>query len=503
MDLEHDRIPSLLAKFSIPAITGMVVNALYNVVDRIFIGQGVGSTAFSSLTVTMPLAIVILAFAMLVGIGCAPLISIALGEKRKDEAERVLGNGIALLVILSLLITAAGLAFMHPVLIFLGGSEETLGYAEEYMRVIYCGVIFQMLGFGMIHMMRASGNPRASMQTMLLGAILNTLLDPVFIFWFGWGIRGAAYATIIAQAASMLYVLYYFMGPKSHLTIHPKYFRVTPGHAWRIFSVGVSAFATQIGSCLVIAVANQQIRTHGGDAALGAMGIINSFAMLFLMPVFGLNQGAQPIVGYNYGAKQYDRVRLTLKYTGRISALICLLGWLVVESAPGLVIGLFTQDAELSRSAWSALRIFFMFLPLVGPQIIFTVYFQAIGQAKRALWLSMLRQIIILIPMYLLLPRFFGLTGVWLAAPVTDCLSFVITLAVFSVNIRRLGVEVKPESGRRGDTAQALAIEEFEQDLAASQPAAALQSQSARFVLPTQGEVEKELAEPGRHAQRQ
>ncbi len=235
MNLERDTIPSLLWKFSIPAITGMLVNALYNVVDRIFIGQGVGDVAFSSLTVTAPLSIIILAFGMLVGFGCAPLISIFLGEKNKEAAERVVGNGLALLILLSVFITVFGLAFMHPVLIFLGGSEETLGYAVEYMRIIYYGTVFQMVGFGMTHMMRASGNPRASMTTMLLGAIMNTVLDPVFIFWFGWGIAGAAFATVVSQFASMVYVLYYFMGERNALVIRIRHLRATPAHAWRIF----------------------------------------------------------------------------------------------------------------------------------------------------------------------------------------------------------------------------------------------------------------------------
>lgn len=482
MDLGRDPIPALLMRFSIPAITGMVVNALYNVVDRIFIGQGVGPVAFSSLTVTAPLSVIILAFAMLVGFGCAPLISISLGRQDKEAAERIVGNGLTLLVVLSILIAVLGILFMHPILVFLGGSEDTLGYAEAYMRIIYYGVVFQMVGFGMTHMMRASGNPRASMNTMLLGAVMNIILDPIFIFGFGWGVEGAAYATIISQFASMVYVLNYFMGKKSVLAIRGRHLNATPRQVWRIFSVGVSSFATQIAASVVIAVANRQIQLHGGDTALGAMGIITSFGMLFLMPVFGLNQGAQPIVGYNFGAERFDRVKQTLKYTLTAAGAICLVGWLAVELAPGVVIRLFTQDPELAEASRLALRVFFLLLPTIGPQILCTVFFQAIGRARMALTLSMLRQVIILIPMYLLLPRYFGILGVWLAGPVTDCLAFVITMWVFTVNIRKLGTEILPETERSGEAAQEEAVEEFAQEVAAQ--TATVSSQSARFLKP-------------------
>ena len=438
MELDKDKVGSLLLKFSIPAIAGMVANALYNVVDRMYIGHGVSAIAFSSLTVTMPLAMIVMAFAMLVGFGSAPLISINLGRHDKDAAEKVVGNGIMLLLIVSVFLTVFGMLFIHPLLLLFGGSEATLSYAEDYMNIIFGGVAFQVVGFGMTHMMRASGNPRASMYTMLVGAGLNCILDPIFIFGFKWGIQGAAYATILSQLVSMLYVLSYFLGPKSHLRIRPRYFRLEAHIVWRILSVGVSSFATQLANSAVFTVANSQIMRHGGDLAMGAMGLINSFAMLFMMPVFGLSHGSQPIIGYNYGAERFDRVRETLRYTLSTAFVFGLVGWLLVQFATDLVILMFTTDPDLTATTRGAIRTYLFTLPIIGPQLLGAVFFQAIGQARKALILSMLRQVIILIPMYLLLPRWWGLDGVWRAAPITDALAFCVTAYVFGSNIMRL-----------------------------------------------------------------
>lgn len=425
--LRSEKIGTLLLKFSIPAIVGMLVNALYNIVDRIFIGQGVNALAITGIGLVFPIMTVMMAFGMLIGIGSTALISIRLGEKRQDEAEHILGNAFTLLVIVSLAITVLGLIFIDPLLVIFGASPDTIGYAKDYIVIILYGTIFNALGFGLNNIIRAEGNPKAAMLTMLLGAIINTILDPIFIFVFNMGVKGAAYATIIGQLANTIYVLSYFNSKKSILKIHRKHMKLSKEIVIGIFAIGMSPFAMQMAASVVQLLSNNALKTHGGDLAIGAMSIISSAVMIFFMPIFGINQGAQPIIGYNYGAKQYDRVKHTLKLAVGAATVISLVGFITVQVFPQAIIRIFNDDPELLRIGSSGIRVYLAMMPIIGFQIVSANYFQAIGKAKISMFLSLLRQVTLLIPLLLILPPIFGLTGVWLSAPTADFISSIIT----------------------------------------------------------------------------
>ena len=307
--LGEGSIPSLLLKFSAPAIVGMMAQALYNVVDRVFVGQAVGPLGITGTTVSFPFFLVQMAFSMLIGFGAAALVSIRLGERKKEEAERVLGNAFVLLIAVSLLLTAVGLVALDPLLRLFGASAESAPYARDYLQVLVAGSLFQAIGFGLNALIRGEGNPRVAMYTMLIGALLNTILDPIFLFYFGWGMRGAAAATVISQAVSAVWVVCYFLRGSSLLQIRMGNLNLHWSVCASIVAVGSPMFAMQIAASVMNAILNNQLRVYGGDLAISAIGIIHAVALFIAMPIFGLNQGAQPIIGYNYGAERYDRVK--------------------------------------------------------------------------------------------------------------------------------------------------------------------------------------------------
>lgn len=426
--LGEEKVGTLLFKFSLPAIVGMLVNALYNMVDRVFIGRGVGALAISGLAVGFPLSIINMAFGMLIGIGSSTMISIKLGEKKKDEAERILGNALVLIILISICLSIIGLIFLDDILKIFGASQETLPYARDYMKYIMAGALLQNIGFGMNNIIRAEGNPKIAMATMLIGAIINTILDPIFIFVFKMGIKGAAIATIFAQTVSSIWVLYYFFSGKSTLKIKRENLSLHKGTIKTIMSIGISPFSMQIAASLVTTILNKNLLTYGGDLAVGAMGIINSISMLFFMPMFGINQGMQPIIGYNYGAKQYKRVRKTLKLAIMASVTIATIGFIVVEVFPTALIKIFNSDEQLVSIGTHGIRIFLSLLPIIGFQVVSSNYFQAVGKAKIAIFLSLSRQFIFLIPMIIILPPMFGLNGVWIVGPVSDILAALVTM---------------------------------------------------------------------------
>jgi len=426
--LGDGNIVNLLFKFSIPAIVGMLVNALYNVVDRIFIGQGVGSLGIAGITIGFPIMIVMMAFGMLIGLGATSLVSIRLGERKKEEAELIAANAMMLLIIISLLLSMIGLVFLNPLLKFFGASENVLPYAREYLRIILCGSLFSGIGFGINNLIRGEGNPRYAMFSMLIGAITNTVLDPIFIFVFGWGIMGAALATIISQALSAIWVMYYFLSGRSLLKLHFKNLRLKMDIVVKIIAIGSAPFAMQIAASVLTVILNNSLLRYGGDVAISAMGIINSISMLILMPIFGINQGAQPIIGYNYGAKKFERVKQTLKLAIFAATFVVVIGFIVSRVFPQQLIRLFNnKDEELVRIGVRGLQIFLAFLPIVGFQIVSANYFQAVGKPKHAMFLSLSRQVILLIPAVLILPRFFQLDGVFMAGPVSDLGSSILT----------------------------------------------------------------------------
>ncbi|MEG1257012.1 MATE family efflux transporter [Clostridium sp.] len=454
--LGEEKITTLLIKFSIPAIVGMLVNAFYNIVDRMFIGHipEVGNLAITGIGVTMPISTIILGFGMLVGLGTATTISIKLGQQKKDEAEKILGNAFTLIIIISLSITVIGLIWGKDILSLFGASENTLGYAQDYMQIIFMGTIFNMLSFGLMHTIRASGSPNMAMASMLIGAITNIILDPIFIFVLGMGVKGGAIATVIAQLFSAIWGISFFVKGKSTLKVRVKNFKLEKKFVLSIFAIGVSPFSMQIAASIVQVISNNSLRVYGGDLAIGAMTIVNSVAMIFLMPIFGLNQGMQPIVGYNYGAKQFDRVKEAIKYPQRVATIIAVVGFLVVELVPGVLVKAFNSDAQLLQITKHGMRIFLSMVIFIGPQIIRTNYFSCVGKAKKSMFLSLLRQVILLIPCLVILPRIplpgggvLGLTGVWMAGPVSDFLSFIITTLMFNKEMKLLDEAMVEENG--------------------------------------------------------
>ncbi len=431
-ELGSAKIPSLLLRFSIPAIIGMLVNALYNIVDRIFIGQGVGPLGIAGATIAFPLMLIQMAFAMLIGLGATSLISISLGEKKNEKAESVLGNAFGLMILISLLLSVLGLILLDPMLRLFGASETVLPYARDYTSIILAGTLFQSIAMGMNNFIRGEGDPKTAMKTMLIGAILNTILDPIFIFVLKMGVGGAAIATVLSQAVSGIWVLSYYFTGKSHLKIRLRNLLPRKEIVMPILAIGSAPFTMQIAASFVNAIVNNQLNIYGGDLAVSAMGILFSVAMLFFMPIFGINQGAQPIIGFNYGARAFDRVRHATLIAIGAATVFMLTGFVAIQLAPRVFISLFAGSSpELIDLGVHAIRRYFMMMPLIGFQIVSAGYFQAVGKPKHAMVLSLSRQVIILIPLLLILPGFWGLEGVWFAPPIADFLSALLTALFF------------------------------------------------------------------------
>ena len=439
LQLGEERIGKLLLRFSIPAIIGMLVNGLYNIVDRIFVGRGVGSLALTGIAISFPITLAIMAFGMLIGIGATAVISIRLGQQKREEAERIVGNAFSLLVGITLLISILGYLFMDPLLVGFGASADVLPYAKDYIRIILIGAVFQSIGFGMNNFIRAEGNPKIAMYTMILGAVLNTILNPIFIFGLHLGIAGSALGTVISQFVTSVWVLYYFLGNRAMLKLRLRNLKLEWVFVKDILAIGISPFSMQLVGSFVTVFLNKSLASYGGDIPIAAMGIITSIAMLILMPIFGIGQGAQPILGYNYGARKYDRVKQTLKLSVFAATGVMFLGFLIVELFPITLMSLFSKDPELIRVGANGMRIYLMMLPIIGFQVTVVGYFQATGKPRKSLFLSLSRQLIFLVPMIWILPRFLDLTGVWLAAPVSDLASAVLTALWLLKDLKQLG----------------------------------------------------------------
>ncbi|WP_317311959.1 MATE family efflux transporter [Clostridium thermobutyricum] len=441
--LGTEKVSKLLISFSVPAIIGMLVNTLYNIIDRMYIGniEGVGKLAITGVGITMPIMTIILAFGMLVGIGTASRISIFLGKGDKETAEKHIGNAFVLIIIFSILITIIGLAFLDKILVVFGASSSTEIYARQYMQIIFAGTIVSMLSFGLNHSIRSDGSPKIAMLSMLIGAIINIILDPILIFIFNLGVRGAAIATVISQFVATIWILYYFTKGQSSIKLKKENFKLKKYIVLSIFSIGISPCSMQIAACIVQVIANNSLKHYGGDLAIGAMTIVQSIGMIFLTPIFGLNQGSQPIIGYNFGAKKYNRVKTTVFYGAITATIIVTIGWLVVQLAPQLLIKIFNNDPELLEIAKNGLRIYLLFIPVIGLQIISSNYFQSVGKAKISMFLSLLRQVILLIPFMIILPRIFGLNGIWMAGAISDLLSAIITCCIFYNSLKKLNKE--------------------------------------------------------------
>ena len=423
-------VRKLLWEYSLPAIVAMLASSLYNIVDSIFIGHGVGALAISGLAITFPLMNLSAAFGSLIGAGGATLLSIKKGQHDVESAERVLGNIVSLNLLLGTLFMLFGLLFLEPILLFFGASSETLPYAYDYMFVLLIGNLVTHLYLGLNSAMRSTGAPRKAMLTTLMTVFINCVLDPLFIFVFDWGIRGAALATVVAQLAALIYTLVHFLNPRQELHFKRDIFTLRRRVAVSIFSIGMAPFVLNACSCLVVVVINQSLLKYGSDLAVGAYGIVNRIMMLFGMLVLGFNQGMQPIAGYNYGALKMDRVKSVLKQTILYASLVMTTGFLVVELFPELVARMFTTDAELLSISETGLRIVFAMAPVVGFQMVVSNFFQSIGHASKAVFLSSTRQLLFLVPLLVILPHFFGVIGVWLSLPISDVLSSALAAVV-------------------------------------------------------------------------
>lgn len=449
-ELAEMPVSRLMLKYFIPSFVGVFVNALYNIVDRIFIGQGVGSLALSGVSAIFPIMLIVMGFGMLIGIGTGVLVSINMGRRDMDRAEKVLGSGFLLMLLVSVLITAIGFSIKGPLLRSFGATDETLGYANDYLDIILAGTVFQVVGFSLNNVIRAEGNARIAMFSMIISAGTNLVLDPVFIFGFGMGVKGAAYATVISMMVLSVWVLIHFTGKRSVVKLKAKDIVFDRIILLEITAIGMAPFFMQIANSFVQALLNKQLISFGGDLAVGAMGIVNSVATLIIMAMVAINMASQPILSFNYGAKTYRRVKDTLRISIIAASGIAVLAFLLVEALPGELVKLFnSSDADLLAIGKQGLRLGLMALPVVGFQVVTGNFFQSLGKAKIAVLLTLLRQVIILIPLLYILPGVFGLRGIWIAMPLSDVGSAIIVTFFLVSHWRKLGHQIQPTNQRR------------------------------------------------------
>lgn len=430
-------IGKLLVEYSIPAIIGMTLTSLYNIIDSIFIGHGVGALAISGLAITFPLMNLLVAFCTLVGVGGATLSSIRLGQKDKKGAEDILGNVAILCVINAIFYGGLAFIFLEPILFFFGASEATLPYARDFMQVILLGSPISYVMIGLNNIMRATGYPKKAMLSSMLTVGCNIILAPIFIFVLNWGIRGAALATICSQFIGMLWVLYHFYSPKTYIRFQRHSMRLKQHIIANIFAIGMSPFVMNVCACCIVIFINNRLLNYGGDMAIGAFGILNRIQMLFVMIVMGITMGMQPITGYNYGAQHFDRVKRTLKLGITAGCIITTLGFIIGELFPGIFVGMFTDNHELTDEATLALRTGILSFPVVGAQIVITQFFQSIGKARISIFLSLSRQLLFLLPGLAFLPPFYGVEGVWFSMPLSDALAFAVAALMLAYHYKK------------------------------------------------------------------
>lgn len=436
--LGTEPIGKLLLQYSIPAIIGMTITSLYNIIDSIFIGHGVGPMAISGLSITFPLMNLVVAFCVLISAGGATISSIRLGQKDIKGATDVLGNTLMLCLTNAVLFGGLAYLFLDPILFFFGASTGTLPYARDFMQVILLGTPITYTMIGLNNVMRATGYPKKAMLTSLVTVIANVIIAPVFIFHFGWGIRGAAMATVLSQFIGMIWVVNHFRNKESFVHFMPGFWKMKKRIIGSIFSIGMSPFAMNVTACIIVILINNSLQKYGGDMAIGAYGIINRLLMLYVMVVMGLTMGMQPIVGYNYGAQKIDRVKHTLRLGIIVGVLITSSGFIICELFLHTVSAIFTDSDELIDMASSGLRICTLMFPFVGAQIVISNFFQSIGMAKISIFLSLSRQLVYLLPGLLLLPPLYGVKGVWISMPVSDGLAFVTAVVILMVYIKKV-----------------------------------------------------------------
>lgn len=439
--LGREPVFKLLISFSLPAIIGMTASSLYNIIDRVFIGNGVGPLAISGLALTLPIMTLTAAFGAMIGAGASAMVSIRLGQQRKDDATNILGNTLILNFIIGLFITIAGLIFLDPILYAFGASDDTIPYARDFTQIILLANLFNHNFIGLNNVMRASGYPGKAMWSSILTVVINLILAPVFIFVFDWGIRGAAIATAIAQLAGFCWVMLHFLNKNSFLHFKKGYYRLKKRIVKDILSIGMAPLLMNATASLVAVLVNTSLVKYGGnngDLAVGAYGIIGSIAMLFIMVVMGINMGMQPIAGYNFGAKKPERVMEVYKLSIIWATVITTIGFILAMAFPYKIVSAFTTDSQMRELSTNAMKLVFLAFPLVGFQVVTSNLFQSIGKAGTAIFLSLSRQLIFLLPAILILPTFLGTNGVWIALPVGDTLAFIVTVVVILTQKNKL-----------------------------------------------------------------
>lgn len=441
LELGTKPVGKLLAQYALPAIIAMTAASLYNIIDRVFIGQVVGPMAISGLAITFPFMNLAAAFGAAVGVGASTTISVKLGQKDYESAENILGNTITLNLIVGLAFGGICLLFLDPILSFFGASDATLPYARDFMQVILAGNVFSHMYFGMNAVLRAASKPRMAMFATIFTVGMNILLDVVFILWWHWGIKGAAFATIISQVLALCWQMKLFTNKSELLHLKRGIYKLKSNLVRNIISIGISPFLMNACTCVIVIFINNQLVRFGGDMAVGAYGIANSIAMIFVMFVIGLNQGMQPIAGYNYGAQQYDRMMRVVKLSIITAVCIMLTGWSLAMFAPYHCARMFTTDPELIKGSIKAIHIIMMMFPLIGSQMVITNFFQCIGKVKISIFLSLSRQLLFLLPLLAILPNFYGINGVWASMPTSDFIAVVVAVTIMLVFLRRFKKE--------------------------------------------------------------
>ena len=438
LELGTKPVGKLLIQYALPAMVAMTAASLYNIIDRVFIGQVVGPMAISGLAITFPFMNLATAFGAGVGIGASTAISVKLGQRDYTAAENILGNTVTLNLIIGVTFSVLCLIFLDPILRFFGASDATIPYARSFMQVILAGNVISQMYFGMNAVLRAASKPRHAMAATIFTVLMNVLLDIIFIWWWHWGIRGAALATIISQALALCWQMKLFSNQKELLHLKKGIYRLKRNLVNNIISIGISPFLMNVCACVVVIFINNQLVRYGGDIAVGAYGIANSIAMIFVMFVIGLNQGMQPIAGYNYGSQQTDRLMRVVKFAAFAATAIMVTGWLIAHLAPYYCARMFTSDTELIRQAIKAIQINMMMYPFIGYQMVVTNFFQCIGKVKISIFLSLSRQLLFLLPLLAALPHFFGLNGVWAALPSSDFTASFIAAIIMLIFVRRI-----------------------------------------------------------------
>ena len=448
LSLGTDPLSKLLPRYAIPAIIAMISTSLFNIIDSIFIGHGVGALAISGMALTMPIMNIASAFGAMVGVGAAAITSIRLGQGNKRAAEEVLGNAVLMNITIGIVFGGLSLYFLDEILYFFGASDQTIGYARDFMHVILAGNVVTHLYLGLNELMRASGYPQKAMYAMLLSVAVNCVLNPLFIFKFGWGIQGSAFSTVIAQCCALSVSLHHFARKSSFIHFKRDIFRFKAPIISNIISIGMAPFLMNVCTSIVVIFVNKALKTHGGDLNIGAYGVINRVVMLFIMVVLGLNQGMQPIVGYNYGAKQYDRVLKTLRITIACAVAVTTTGFLISRFLPREVAMLFVgndsaDSQELIEAVTYGMKNVMVMFWAVGFQVVTGNFFQYIGKPKRAIVISLTRQMIFLVPLLIILPPKYGVLGVWLSMPLADSMSVILAAALLFMQVRAFKREMK------------------------------------------------------------